>query len=124
METSVALIVSKIEQLIVAVGGKVEAFYPIVKKQVIIEGWMALIGLCASLLLVIFNFGKCFAKGSWDEDGSPKDAVVMVSAALLIVGAASSIVFLIVNTQYVLAILNPDYYAVQRIVELGKGIVK
>ena len=67
MEQSVQLIVSKIEELIVATGGKVQIFYPYVVKQQIIYGLVILGELIISIILLSVGL-KIGTKCKWEGE--------------------------------------------------------
>jgi len=122
MNESVGLIVAKIEQLIVATQGKVEAFYPIVRKQIVMEGYMSLFSLVLFLVFLLVAILKCFKKGNWDSSGDPTTPYAVVWAIIgVICVVGSTVSFLTFNP---MKILNPDYYAVKTILELGQSLIK
>ena len=119
MNQSVQLIVSKIEELIVAVGGKVEAFYPYVVRQVVGEGVLYLVGLVISIIVLVLGI-RMGIKGEWEDCAQGISGLV-----LTVMGSITTIVLLMaVMCEGILQIINPHYYAIQRILEIGQGLLK
>ncbi len=120
MEGTVALILNKLEELIVAVGGKIEVFYPYVVKQVIIEGVLQLVGLLVSIGMLVLGL-YLGSKNEWSDSNS----ISMMGFLLSIIGGIGAVVlFTFLWAGGLLQLINPHYYAVQRILEIGQGLLK
>ena len=119
MEQSVSLILEKLDQLIVAVGGSVEAFYPYVVKQQIIWGVTTIILTIFSLFLAGVGF-YCGHKANWEETplGAFGFIATLVGGLLFVVGFGTLWAYGIGQ------LLNPNYYAVKNILEIGETLIK
>jgi len=120
MEGTAMLILNKLEELIVAVGGKIEAFYPYVVRQVIVEGVLYLVGLLMSIVVLLsgIHLGN---KSEWDGDSFQGNA----GFVLIFIGGFATLFSSIMTLSLGLSrMINPHYYAVQRILEIGQGLLK
>jgi len=120
MEGTAALILNKLEELIVAVGGKIEVFYPYVVRQVIIEGilYLGVPLIAISILIMGINLGN---RSEWDSD-----SLCGISGSMLAIvgGIATFVTSIMLLSEGLPRIINPHYYAVQRILEMGQSLLR
>ena len=114
MNESVELIVAKIEELIIATGGKIEAYYPYVVREMIIGAVLPIIGMFIAIPLLIKGIREGERK-NW-EDGA--------YFGFVIAGGIGSVLSVLTSFAYFSQLLNPHYHAVQRIIEMGSNLVK
>lgn len=122
MDTSnVQLIVTKIEELIKAAGGKIEGFYPYVVKQAIIAGWVNLIGLCFSLVCwVVFFIRMTSSKPKVDGNNDCPNREGVLCIVWGVLGLFSSLASTF-NSINLLALFNPNFYAVKILLNMVRG---
>ena len=115
MESTIQLIVSKMEELIQATGGKIEIFYPYVVKQIMTEGIICVGSLIMSIILcrvVLWLYKK------YPNILDIMEGLLVFSVILIIICILLSICIGLPQ------LINPHYYAVKRILELGSGLLK
>ena len=105
MEQLVKLVVSKIEELIGVVGGKIEAYYPYVVKQQVTKGVSLLVFMALLSIVLVFcvklEKKNSHYKGLW------------VGAAIFLFIAIIMFVF-----EGFPRLINPHFYAVKDILEM------
>ena len=118
MNESVGLIVTKIEELIRACAGQVTAFYPIVKQQQIIQAIMPMIILPISILMIPIVL-KLEKKADWNG-GNVYCFLTIIIGIFTALGLMWGIIG---SVSGISTLLNPDYYAVQDLFNLGKTLI-
>jgi len=117
---SVALVVSKVEELIRAAGGKVEAFYPYLVRQALIAGYFSLFGMCLAMICILSIFAVLLSgKSTYDERysaftgwGFTAIGFGVIAFISLLCATGGSVTFL--------AVFNPNFYAVKLLMGLAK----
>ena len=122
METSIQLIVSKIEELIIASGGKIQAFYPYVVKQQMIIGATWLVGIVLTVIFASLGI-RWVVWGKWDCD-EPADAKTVIGIVFCFLAVVGMLVVLISCTEGLGRLINPHYWAVQAIFDMGGKLIK
>jgi len=115
---SVSLILSKLEEVVKAAGGKVEAFYPYLVKQALLVGYLCAVGIGIAIVSLIV--GIYFAVKSYDK---MKDYVVPGYVAVAMVCGFIFLISIIASTSgpiSFLAIFNPEYYATKLLFNIFK----
>ena len=117
MNQSVELMVSKIEELIGAVGGKIEEYYPYVVRQCIVEGIinLATIAIGSIFLYIGLKLGQ---RANWDENSWHWVACCIAGGVILFF---SLMIFFMRGLPQ---LINPHYCAVKDILEMGRGLIK
>jgi hypothetical protein len=108
---SVVLVVSKLEELIVGVGGKIEAVYPYLVKQALIAGYLSLFGICLGVVFILSALTILFSNKPKFQDDYPTGYGVAIMGFVFM-----GLVFLIASTVgniTFIAIFNPDFYAIK-----------
>ena len=119
MDASIGLIVSKIEELIIATGGKIQAFYPYVLRQQYIYGFLQLGIWLLSILAIVYGLITS-TKHYWDNsDKSNIGELFLIWGGIIFI---ITLIFLI--TDGLGRLLNPHYFAVQDLIELGSKLIK
>ena len=116
MEKSVELIVSKIEELIQAVGGGIKIYYPYVVRQQIIEGLSWLLGMIMCSIIL-----WCGTKILIQPTSPDKEWKDIIGGALILIGIIIFFLLLITFlTDGIGRLLNPHYFAVRDILSMVK----
>ena len=118
---SVGLIVDKLGELIKACGGEIRTYYPYVFKQQIIMGWVEVIALIF-LPFVYWGIFTLWGKDCISDSGNPTLKGV-IAIVLSLFGLVYTLMVLF-SVEIIFALFNPHYYAVQKIIELGKSLLK
>ena len=118
MNESVSLIVIKIEELIRVCAGQVQAFYPIVLRQQIIQAIIPMVILPIALFLtpLLIKFSK---KVDWENDNVYCPLVILFGVILTV-----GIIYGTIGTLMGIGmLLNPNYYAVQDLFNIGSRLI-
>lgn len=103
------------EELIVVCGGKVQAFYPYVMRQQWLEGITSLGVFMISVIIFIIGL-----KLETENDCQP-----ILKWFLIGIGGFMGLVsFLYLWLEGFLKLFNPNFYAVQAIIEIGSKLIK
>lgn len=121
MSESVQLIVTKIEELIIATGGKIQAYYPYVVKQQIIGAVANLIALLLSIGLVFLGIGLVRRVDDWSGPQVKSVIALLLSVFGIFLLSLTLVQF---STEGIGQLLNPHYFAVQDILKMGSDLIK
>lgn len=119
MNESIQLIVSKIEELIVAVGGRVQSYYPYVVKQQIIQGIISIMLLVVSIIFLIIGL-TLGHKIKWEETHFHFGEAIVLT---IIGGVGTFIFFVYAFVEGIPRLLNTHYFAVQKVIEIGSQLI-
>lgn len=121
LQGSVALILTKLDELIRAVGGKIETFYPYVVRQVVIIGAIQIFFFVLSIVCLSIGLPLCLNKKNWEC--SDPNGYGILGMCLAAIGGIVLLVSLINFAIDGIYFLNPNYFAVRNILEIGKNLL-
>lgn len=115
----VQLIVTKLEELIRVAGGTVENLYPYAIKQAMMAGYLSLFGIIIAIVLFIIMFKILSSSQPKYSDGGYPTPQGVGMVVVGVVGLFTLIISTLGNIT-VLALFNPEFYAVRLLMNLIK----
>lgn len=125
MEGTIQLIIGKIEELIRVAGGKVELFYPYVLRQQYVVAIKMFMCMVISLFIALIGIKWGLKEGKWNKWGEAEDLKTRIGVIFLSVGGSLLVIFTFAFVyDFLPRLLNPHFYAVKDLLELGKTLIK
>lgn len=135
-DSSVQLVMSKLEQFCSGLGMKVEQFFPYLIKQQEVIFYMGLVQTMMTIvlsLICIFLFYKALkgAMNSGHHFNPEKHGSDAVASVIMIVTGVAGIIFLVASIILIIdfpsllsRLLNPEFYAVRQAMEMAGNLFK